>query len=126
MTGLIPSRTPSGILPWATQSMKQLTIGQLARDADVNVETVRYYERRGLMPEPARRDSGYRLYTAEDLERMRFIRRAKELGFTLREIEELLSLRSESAERCGEVSARARRKIQEIEAKIRDLDRMRG
>jgi MerR family copper efflux transcriptional regulator len=105
--------------------MKQLTIGQLARCAAVNVETVRYYERRGLMPAPARRESGYRLYTDDDLERMRFIRRAKDLGFTLREIEDLLMIRSSPDSRCSDVRERACRKIEAIEAKIQDLQQMR-
>jgi Hg(II)-responsive transcriptional regulator len=105
--------------------MNQLTIGQLARTAGVNVETVRYYERRGLMPTPARRESGYRLYCNDDLERMRFIRRAKELGFTLREIEELLLLRANPQSRCSEVRAHAQRKIEDIDSRIEDLNRMR-
>jgi MerR family transcriptional regulator, copper efflux regulator len=105
--------------------MKQLTIGQLARCASVNVETVRYYERRGLMPAPARRESGYRLYSTEDLERMQFIRRAKDLGFTLREIEDLLWLRSSPDARCSDVRERAARKIEAIDEKIADLQKMR-
>ena len=73
--------------------MKALTIGHLAKEAGVNLETVRYYERRGLLPRPPRSPSGYRLFPAESRKRLRFIRRAQELGFSLREIRELLSLR---------------------------------
>ena len=73
--------------------MKSLTIGQLARRAGVGVETVRFYERKGLLEEPSRRPSGYRQYDEGVVDRLRFIRRGKELGFTLGEIKELLSLR---------------------------------
>src|SRR5688500_14392362 len=104
--------------------MNQLTIGQLARTAGVNVETVRYYERRGLMPIPARRESGYRLYSADDLERMQFIRRAKDLGFTLREIEDLLMIRADPQCTCSDVHERAMRKIEDIDARIEDLGRI--
>lgn len=105
--------------------MKHLTIGQLARSASVNVETVRYYERRGLMPAPERRESGYRAYRPEDLERMNFIRRAKQLGFTLREIQDLLMLRGEAENRCCKVRERVGQKIEDIDRKIRDLEQMR-
>lgn len=67
-------------------SMKTFTIGQLAKQAKVNIETIRYYERRGLLPEPQRRASGYREYSTDDVIRLRFIKRAQELGFTLKEI----------------------------------------
>lgn len=72
-----------------------MQIGEFARRAGVNVQTVRYYERRGLLPEPERRASGYRQYTPAALERLQFIRRAQELGFTLNEIDELLQLRTD-------------------------------
>jgi len=70
-----------------------LTIGHLAKSAGVNLETVRYYERRGLLPKPPRSASGYRLFPSDAARRLRFIRRAQELGFSLKEIRELLSLR---------------------------------
>jgi len=73
--------------------MRTLTIGRLAREAGVNLETVRYYERRGLLPRPPRSESGYRLFPEDAAGRLRFIRRAQELGFSLAEIRELLSLR---------------------------------
>lgn len=104
--------------------MKSLTIGQLARQAQVNVETVRYYERRGLMPEPPRRESGYRQYSEPDVARIRFIKRAQTLGFTLKEISELLSLRVDPKTTCGDVKGRAEVKIANVEEKIRDLQRM--
>ena len=103
----------------------KVTIGELARRAGVNVQTVRYYERRGLLDEPHRGDSGYREYDASVLERLRFIRRAQELGFTLGEIGELLQLRLEPSTTAGAVKARAERKIAEIDGRLRDLTRIR-
>ncbi len=104
--------------------MRNLTIGQLARMAQVNVETIRYYERRGLMPEPPRRDSGYRQYADPDVTRIKFIKRAQTLGFTLKEISELLSLRVDPNTTCGDVKRRAEVKIADMEEKIKDLQRM--
>lgn len=106
------------------QATKPLTIGAFARAAGVNVQTVRYYERRGLLPEPDRRESGYREYTPDCLERLHFIRRSQELGFTLSEIEELLSLRTDPETTAGEVKARAEQKIADIAVKIRDLQQI--
>ena len=105
--------------------MKPLTIGQVARRAEVGVETVRFYERQGLLVEPPRKESGYRQYTEDVVARLRFIRRAKELGFTLKEIAELLALRLDPDTSCAEVKGRAKAKIDDIDAKIRDLQRMR-
>jgi MerR family transcriptional regulator, copper efflux regulator len=103
-----------------------LTIGQLAKQAGVGVETVRFYERQGLLLEPPRRGSGgYRHYPSESLSRLRFIRRAKTLGFSLSEIQALLSLHPDSAESCAEVSDRIREKIAETDAKIRGLKAIR-
>ncbi len=94
-----------------------MTIGELARKAGVNVQTVRYYERDGLLPQAHRwPDSGYRDFDDEALQRLRFIRSAKELGFTLREIKELLEMRVLPGESCAEVR-------QIIGAKLADLDR---
>lgn len=98
-----------------------MTIGQLAKKAQVNVETVRYYERRGLIPEPPRRESGYRRYAQDAVARIQFIKRAKELGFSLREILELLSLRVDPDTTCADVKRRAEVKIADIEEKIRSL-----
>ncbi len=66
--------------------METLTVGQLAKDTHVNVETIRYYERRGLIPPPPRHESGYRQFSKETIARVRFIKRAQEVGFTLKEI----------------------------------------
>lgn len=103
--------------------MKPMTVGQVARLAGVGVETVRFYEKNGLLEEPARRPSGYREYDEETVNRLRFIQRAKELGFTLSEIKELLSLRC-SERPCNDVKERAEAKIAEIEAKVAMLLRM--
>lgn len=104
--------------------MRSLTIGQLAKKARVNVETVRYYERRGLISKPPRRDSGYRQYSQDTVARIKFIKRAKELGFSLKEISELLSLRVDPDTTCGDVKRRAEVKIADIEEKIRALQKV--
>jgi MerR family mercuric resistance operon transcriptional regulator len=103
--------------------MKPMTVGQVARLAGVGVETVRFYEKNGLLEEPARRASGYREYDEETVNRLRFIQRAKELGFTLSEIKELLSLRC-SERPCNDVRKRAEAKVAEIEAKVAMLLRL--
>lgn len=105
--------------------MESLTIGKVARLAEVGVETIRFYERQGLIGKPLRRESGYRQYSEEAVQRLRFIRRAKDLGFTLKEIKELLELRLEQGTTCGNVRERAEAKIKDIEAKARTLQRMR-
>jgi Hg(II)-responsive transcriptional regulator len=104
--------------------MENLTIGQLAKRADVNIETVRYYERRGLMPEPPRKESGYRQYSDEMLRRIRFIKHAKELGFSLKEIHELLTLKLDARTSCSEVKKKSETKIADIDAKIKTLQSM--
>jgi MerR family copper efflux transcriptional regulator len=106
--------------------MAALTIGELARRAGVGVETVRFYERQGLVPSPPRSGSGYRQYPEDTVSRLRFIQRAKELGFSLREIEELISLRLDPAVPCAEVRSRAEAKVADIDARLRDLTRMRA
>ncbi|MHB8416813.1 MAG: MerR family DNA-binding protein [Myxococcales bacterium] len=104
---------------------RSLKTGEVAARAGVGVETLRYYERRGLLPEPPRRGS-YRAYTPADAQRVRFIKRAQELGFSLREIEELLRLRDDRRGSCGEVRAAARAKIAEIDHKLQSLRAIRG
>ena len=99
---------------------KRLTIGRLARAADVGVDTVRFYERAGLMPAATRTASGYRSYAPDDVERLRFIRRAKALGFSLDEIRELLRLSEGKGSRAG-VKALAERRLRDLERKIREL-----
>jgi MerR family mercuric resistance operon transcriptional regulator len=107
------------------QERGSLTCGQLAKSAGVNVETLRYYERRGLMPKPARASSGYRLYTSDAVRRLRFIKRAQALGFTLDEIRELLDLRvRRGASQCANIRQRASAKAGEVEAKLKSLRRI--
>lgn len=102
-----------------------LTISQVASAADVNVETIRYYERRGLFPAPRRTPSGYRQYTEDAVARLRFIKHAQDLGFSLREIQELLALRVRRGAACDTVERKARTKIERVEHMIRDLQRIR-
>lgn len=104
--------------------MSAMTIGQVAKCSSVGVETVRFYERKGLLEEPPRRESGYRQYAQDVIRRIPFIKRAKELGFSLKEIGELLSLRIDPQTSCGEVKERAETKIADIDSKLRDLRRM--
>ncbi len=104
--------------------METFMIGQLAKNAGVNVETIRYYERRGLIPEPPRRESGYRQYGPDFVGRIRFIKHAQALGFSLNEIAELLALRIDSESSCHEVRRHAESKIVNIEGKIQTLKRM--
>jgi MerR family transcriptional regulator, copper efflux regulator len=104
--------------------MKSLTIGRLAKQSQVNVETVRYYERRGLLPAPARGESGYRQYPEDIITRIKFIKGAQVVGFTLKEIEELLSLRVDPKTSCSDIRGRAEDKINEIDSKIQSLRKM--
>lgn len=104
--------------------MKPMTIGEVAKAAEIGVETVRFYEREGLIAEPPRRRSGYRQYPPDTVRRLRFIRRAKELGFTLTEIGELLELRVDPTKSCADVRTLARAKMADIEAKMLDLARI--
>lgn len=104
--------------------MGNMTIGQIARAAGAGVETIRFYEREGLIGHPARSASGYRNYPPEVVARLRFIRQAKELGFSLNEIKELLALRVAPGKSCRDVKARAEAKIADVEQRIAQLDRM--
>lgn len=104
--------------------MSVLKIGQLAKRAQVGVETVRFYERQGLLSEPDRRPSGYRQYDESVVARLDFIRKSKDLGFTLSEIKELLGLWFDAQTRCEHVRQRAERKITDIEDKLRTLQNM--
>ena len=103
--------------------MSELTIGSLADEAGVNVETIRYYQRRGLMPEPDKPAHGYRRYDATTVKRVRFIKRAQALGFTLEEIGGLLQL--DEAHACAETRELASHKLAAIETKLADLAAMR-
>jgi MerR family mercuric resistance operon transcriptional regulator len=104
--------------------MKSLTIGRLAGEAGINLETVRYYEREGLLPKAPRSASGYRLFPTDATRRLRFIRRAQELGFSLKEIRELLALRVSPRTTSAEIRKRAEAKIADIEGKIKSLESM--
>jgi MerR family mercuric resistance operon transcriptional regulator len=103
-----------------------MKIGELARNAGVNIQTVRYYERRGLLEDPRGTAPGYREYNDVTVHRLRFIRRAQELGFTLGEITDLLALRMDPHTTAAVVKARASEKIDEIDGRIHDLERIRG
>jgi MerR family copper efflux transcriptional regulator len=103
-----------------------LTIGRLADEAGVSVDTVRFYERKGLLPEPARTAGGYRSYTADDAWRLRFILRAKDLGFTLREIAELLAGPLDGAGGADAVQAAAAAKLEALAAQQAELAVVRG
>ena len=104
--------------------MDGLSIGKVARGAGVAVDTVRYYEREGLLEKPMRTSSGYRQYPPDAVARLRFIRQAKELGFTLSEIRELLALKVAPGKSCADVRARAESKIADIEQRVAQLTRM--
>ncbi len=106
--------------------MRALTIGEVAKAAAVGVETLRFYEREGLVAEPPRRPSGYRQYPPETVRRIRFIRRAKALGFTLEEIRELLGLRVDHRRSCADVRGIARAKVADLERRIVELRRMKA
>ncbi len=101
-----------------------MTIGKLAKDGGVGVETIRFYERRGLIKRPQREDGGFRYYASEEASRVRFIRRAQELGFTLKEVKELLDIQSKRKITGAQVKEKAQEKIKEIQKKVSDLKQM--
>lgn len=105
--------------------MTGLKVGTVAKRAGVHLQTILYYERRGLLPEPPRTGSNQRAYPEDTVRRVRFIKRAQELGFTLKEIEELLSLRAAPGTRCDRVREHAEIKVRDIEDRIRTLRAMR-
>ncbi len=104
--------------------MKELTIGKLAKRAGVTIDTVRFYERRGLVAEPERTASNYRIYSAGEIARLKFIKKAKTLGFSLNEIKDLLVLRHTPDATKEEVKSKVERKIGDIKTKIADLGRI--
>ena len=104
--------------------MDRLTIGEVAKQAQVCIETLRYYERLGLVAPPPRNGSNYRLYPQEAVRRVQFIKRAQQLGFSLNEITELLALRATPETPCADIRTHALAKIDTIEAKIRALHAM--
>ncbi len=103
---------------------EMLSIGEVAAATDLRVEAIRYYERLGLIPKAPRRASGYRMFPQETVARIRFIRRAKELGFSLDEIDELLSLRNAPQATREDVRERAEAKLRDVRAKIESLQQI--
>ena len=101
--------------------MEGLKTAQLAHEGGVNVETIRYYERHGLLPKPPRTPSGYRVFSEDAVARLRFIKRSQELGFSLKEVKELLTLRVRPGSGCADVRRKAEAKISDVEEKIRHL-----
>ena len=101
-----------------------MKIGELSKQSGAGIETIRFYERKGLLAEPVRSPSGYRHYDASVVARLQFIRRAKDLGFTLAEIKEILALWFDATTRCEHVRQRAEQKIADIEEKVRSLHKM--
>jgi MerR family transcriptional regulator, copper efflux regulator len=102
--------------------MEGLTTAKLANEGGVNVETIRYYERHGLLPKPPRTHSGYRIFSDDSVKRLRFIKHAQDLGFSLKEIKELLALRVRPGSSCVDVRRKAEAKIVDVEAKVRNLE----
>ncbi len=102
-----------------------MKIGEVAKAAGIGIDAVRFYEREGLIPMPARRPSGYREYTPDVVVSLRFIKRAKELGFSLKEIAELLRLEASDATTAADVRERAEAKLEGLEERIRALQQMR-
>jgi MerR family mercuric resistance operon transcriptional regulator len=107
------------------QIMTGMTIGRVAKDAGVGVETVRFYERKGLLSQPDRQSRGYRQYPEQTVARVRFIKRAQALGFSLAEIQELMDLRDDPGADRSDVRDRAEMKIAQVEAKLKDLQKLR-
>jgi MerR family copper efflux transcriptional regulator len=105
--------------------MTLLSIGKVAKRAAVSIETIRFYERKGLLAEPQRKESGYRQYTEADVRKLVFIQHAKGLGFSLNEIKELLSLQANDTTTSREIKQLAEHKLMDIETKIAMLERMR-
>lgn len=103
----------------------RMKIGDLAKITDTRVETIRFYEKEGLIPAPGRNDGNYRIYEVEHLNRLSFIRRSRDLGFTLKQVRKLLTLADNRAAPCGEVDAITAEHIAEIDQKITDLTALR-
>jgi Hg(II)-responsive transcriptional regulator len=101
-------------------------ISEAAEQAGVNVQTLRYYERRGLLPKPPRRTSGYREFPEDSVRVVRFIKRAQDLGFSLDEVQDLLRLRRQSPRNRARIRAVAEQKIEQVDRKIAELERMKG
>ena len=106
--------------------MSSFSIGEVAKRAGVGIDTVRYYERSELLPKPQRRPSGYRQYDGSDVQRLSFIRRAKELGFTLDEIRELLTLSTDRERGVRGIKARAEARLSDLDMRICEMKRVRS
>ncbi|MBK7380033.1 MAG: heavy metal-responsive transcriptional regulator [Ignavibacteriales bacterium] len=106
--------------------MAEYFVGQLAKETGINLETVRYYEKLKLLPKPKRRESRYRVYDENDLKRLLFIKRAKELGFTLKEIKELFELRIDTHAKCGDVKHLTEHKLKDVDNRISDLKKIKS
>lgn len=104
--------------------MSKLTIGKLAKACEVNIDTVRYYDRKELLVPLERTGSGYRVYSSDSIKRLRFIRKAQSLGFTLEEIKEMLDMHQMPGVDCADIKARAEQKITQIQKRIKDLQTM--
>lgn len=104
--------------------MENLKVGEIAKIVGINVETLRYYEKIKIMPKPKRMESKYRFYDSLDVQRLLFIKRGKELGFTLKEIKELLELKIESSATCGDVKHLSEHKLADVNERIADLKRI--
>lgn len=101
--------------------MEKITIGKLAELVDVNVETIRFYHREGILKEPAKRTNGYRYYSEEDAFKITFIKKVKELGFSLKEIKDLLEINTKPKGTCDLVKEKVSQKMLEIDEKIKNL-----
>lgn len=99
-------------------------VGEIAKKCDVNKETLRYYERVGLIPEPSRTNAGYRKYPEETVNRLKFIKRMQDLGFSLAEIDKLLGVVDKDDDRCLDMYKFVVQKIEEVQKKIRDLKKI--
>ncbi len=114
----MPPYLGTGFIIWVMRT------GELAADAGVNIQTVRFYERRGILPKPRRTAAGYRVYSADAVRLIRFIKRAQDLGFTLGEVEELLQLRNDRRASCAQVKSAGQAKMAAVDAKIASLKAM--
>lgn len=106
--------------------MTRIGTSELAKQGGINVESIRFYEKEGLLRKPPRTAGGYRVFSSDDVRRVRFIKRAQELGFSLREIKELLALSSEPGTDCADVRERAMAKLADIDRRIADLKQMKA
>ena len=104
--------------------MREFTIGQLSRLADVNIETIRYYEKIGIIPHPPRNSSGYRIYSTPHLGRLSFVRRCRELGFSQPEVRKLLTLIDDHNYTCAEVRDITEKQLLTVKNKIKDLRKL--